>query len=315
MARKVLVTGGAGFIGNALIRRLQKEDYSIVCLDNLNEYYDKKLKEDRLKLIDSTVEIVTLDITNQVELNNLFAKHRFDTVCHLAAQAGVRYSITHPETYIESNIIGLFNVLEAMRNNDVKNLVFASSSSVYGDSQEVPFSEVAHADRPVSLYAATKRSGELITHAYHSIYGLNVTALRFFTVYGPYGRPDMAPMIFTQKILRDEPIDVYNDGKMRRDFTYIDDIVEGFLRAIERPFAYEVVNLGNGTPVSLLNFIETLETSIGKKATKNLLPMQPGDVPQTFADTTKAKKLLDFEAKTTLKEGIDSFVTWYKQYY
>lgn len=314
-SKTILVTGGAGFIGNALIRKLRTEGHTVVCIDNINEYYDPSLKKSRLALLDDSVEVVRVDITDQKALADIFSKHHFDTVCHLAAQAGVRYSITNPEAYIESNLVGLFAVLECMKTYKVPHLVFASSSSVYGEEPDVPFREDMAADEPVSLYAATKRSGELMAHAYHKIHGIKVTALRFFTVYGPYGRPDMAPMIFTKKILSDQPIDVFNNGNMRRDFTYIDDIVEGFALAVAKPLDYEVINLGNGSPVNLLEFIETLEELLGKKAEKNMLPMQPGDVPQTFADTTKAKELLGFEAKVGVKEGLSAFVEWYREYY
>ncbi|MEX0909952.1 MAG: SDR family NAD(P)-dependent oxidoreductase [Candidatus Paceibacterota bacterium] len=315
MKKTILVTGGAGFIGSALIQRLRLDGHTVVCVDSINEYYDPSLKESRLKLFDNQVSIHRIDIAHKKALSEIFSKYQFDTVCHLAAQAGVRYSITNPEVYVHSNITGLFSVLECMKDHGVKKLVFASSSSVYGESEEVPFSESQSADQPVSLYAATKRSGELMAHAYHKIHGLNVTALRFFTVYGPYGRPDMAPMIFTEKILKGEPIDVYNNGNMRRDFTYIDDIVEGFIQAVNKPFEYEVINLGNGSPVQLLDFIETLEDLIGKKAEKNMLPMQLGDVPQTYAKTSKAEKLLGFRAKTDIKKGLGEFLSWYKEYY
>lgn len=313
-SKNILVTGGAGFIGNALIRRLHADGHTVVCLDNVNEYYDPSLKEARLALLDHSIPVHRVDITDAAALEEVFRAYTFDTVCHLAAQAGVRYSIEHPEAYIESNFTGLFHMLECMKEHDVPHLVFASSSSVYGAAEDVPFAEDQPADRPVSLYAATKRSGELLAHAYHKVHGLNVTALRFFTVYGPYGRPDMAPMLFTEKILAGEPIDVFNNGDMRRDFTYIDDIVDGFARATTRSFPYEIINLGNGSPVELLTFIETLEEVLGETAEKNLLPMQPGDVPQTYADTEKAKELLGFEAKTDIRDGLKQFVKWYREY-
>lgn len=315
MNKTILVTGGAGFIGNALIRKLTKEGHEVVCIDNVNQYYDPALKQDRLDLLDASVQVYRIDICDREALAEVFASHQFDTVCHLAAQAGVRYSLENPSAYIESNITGLFNILECIKDYQVPHLVFASSSSVYGESEDVPFGETVPADRPVSLYAATKRSGELIAYSYHHLHDIQVTALRFFTVYGPYGRPDMAPMIFIKKILAGEPIDVFNEGNMYRDFTYIDDIVDGFARAIDRPLGYEVINLGSGSPVQLLDFIETLEDILGKQAQKNLLPMQPGDVSQTYADTTKAKELLDFEAKADIRTGLEQFVSWYNEYY
>ena len=312
---QLLVTGGAGFIGNALILKLREEGHEVVCVDTVNEYYDPALKEARLTRLDDGVEVLRIDVTDKKALADIFKNHTFDVVCHLAAQAGVRYSLTHPDVYIESNLKGFFNILDCAKEYDVNHVVFASSSSVYGESTEAPFAEDAVADRPVSLYAATKRSGELTAHAYHILHGINVTCLRFFTVYGPYGRPDMAPILFTENILKGEPIDVYNNGNMQRDFTYIDDIVDGFVRAAHTPLGYEIINLGNGAPVHLMDFIGVLEKTLGKKAQKNMLPMQLGDVSVTYADTTKAKKLLGFEAKVTIEGGIERFVAWYKEYH
>lgn len=311
----ILVTGGAGFVGSAVARRLIAEGHTVVVLDNFNEYYDVQLKRARQQEFLNDCTVVEGDITDQTHLDTLFREHQFDLVCHLAAQAGVRYSVEHPDVYVHTNVQGTQLLLEAMWTHDVKRMVFASTSSVYGTSTEAPFTEDAPADRPVSVYAATKRSGELIAHAYHALYGIETTCLRFFTVYGPWGRPDMALMLFADRMHAGTSIDVFNHGDLRRDFTYIDDIVDGFARAVEKPLGFEIINLGNGKPTELIAYIEALEAVFGMTTEKNLLPMQPGDVYETYADTQKAKELLGFEAATDLKVGIEHFASWYKSYY
>lgn len=312
---KILVTGGAGFIGSALAKRLFDDGHEVVVIDNFNEYYDVTLKRARQGRFLEGITVIEGDITDEEFLRELFSAHTFDVVCHLAAQAGVRYSVEHPDVYINSNVRGMQALLETMKNFGVKRMVFASSSSVYGRTSTVPYREEEAADRPVSIYAATKRAGELLAHIYAQQYGMEITCLRFFTVYGPWSRPDMAMLKFAQKIAKGEPIDIYNNGDMRRDFTYIDDIVEGFAHAVERPLGYEVINLGNGQPVNLLAFVEMLEKSLGMQAKKNMLPMQQGDVFETYADTTKAKEKLGFSASTPFEEGIDNFAQWFKEYF
>ena len=312
---KILVTGGAGFIGSAVAHKLKELGHTAVVIDNFNEYYDVDLKRARVSgLLDGT-EVIEGDITDEATLDSLFQTHTFDCVAHLAAQAGVRYSLEHPDMYVETNVLGTQLLLEMMRKHGVKHMVFASTSSAYGNSKEVPFKEDVPADRPVSIYAATKRAGELIGYSYAHLYNMDVTCLRFFTVYGPWGRPDMALFKFTEAMLKGEPIDVYNNGEHRRDFTYIDDIVSGFVAAIEKPMGYEIINLGNGSSVHLMQFIEILEKELGTTARKNLLPMQDGDVYETYADITKANKLLGFHAETTVEEGVRKFVEWYRSFY
>jgi len=312
---KILVTGAAGFIGSAVAKRLKEAGHEVVGIDNFNEYYDVSLKRERVNALLSGVTVIEGDITDRAFLQSVFSSHQFDAVAHLAAQAGVRYSLEHPEVYVQSNVVGTQTLLEAMKQHGVKQMVYASTSSAYGDSSQVPFKEDEPADRPVSIYAATKRSGELIAHSYAHLYGIDITALRFFTVYGPWGRPDMALFKFTDAILQGEPIDVYNNGNHRRDFTYIDDIVAGFVRALEKKLpGFEIINLGNGSPVHLLEFIEVLEKELGTSAQKNMLPMQEGDVFETYADTHKAHTLLGFEAKTSVEEGVKNFVAWYRSY-
>jgi UDP-glucuronate 4-epimerase len=312
---KILVTGGAGFIGSALARRLCDEGNEVVVIDNFNEYYDPELKRARQKDLLSGAEVIEGDITDAVFIEQLFKKHQFDVVCHLAAQAGVRYSVENPSVYVQANVLGTQMLLETMQKHGVKQMVYASTSSAYGMSATSPFKETEKADKPVSVYAATKRSGELLAHSYHQQYGMDVTCLRFFTVYGPWSRPDMAMIGFAQKMTAGEAIDIFNEGDMRRDFTYIDDIVDGFVRAVHKPLGYEVLNLGNGKPVELMSFVELMEKELGIEAKKNMMPMQQGDVYETYADTTKAKELLGFESKVDFPEGVKKFVQWYKEYY
>jgi UDP-glucuronate 4-epimerase len=311
---KILVTGGAGFIGSALAKRLTEDGHSVVVVDDFNEYYDVRLKRDRVTALLPNVPVYFLDITNRSALSALFAAERFDAVCHLAAQAGVRYSVEAPGVYVHSNVLGTQTVLEVMRTHGVARFVYASTSSAYGMTTPSPFVETAAADRPVSVYAATKRSGELLAHSYHQQYGIKVTCLRFFTVYGPWSRPDMAMLKFAERMVAGEPIDIYNNGDLRRDFTYIDDITDGFVRAVEQPLGYEILNLGNGKPVELLAFVSALESALGLTAQKNLLPMQPGDVYETFADITKAQDLLGYAPQTDFLTGIKAFAEWFKMY-
>ena len=311
---KLLVTGGAGFIGSALTAQLVHEGHDVVVIDNFNEYYDVRLKRDRVAALIPTVPVYFLDITNKAALHALCKTYQFDAVCHLAGQAGVRYSIEAPASYIEANVLGTQTIFEVMRLVGIPRMVFASTSSAYGTSTVAPFKEDATADRPVSVYAATKRAAELIAHTYYDQYQIETTCLRFFTVYGPWSRPDMAMLKFAEAIMNNEPIDVYNDGKLRRDFTYVADIVAGFVAALRRPLGYEIVNIGNGKPVELLTFITLLEESLGKSAVKRFLPMQPGDVFETYADTTKAEQLLGFRAQTDFATGIGHFAAWFLDY-
>jgi UDP-glucuronate 4-epimerase len=332
---KFLVTGAAGFIGFHLSRRLAARGETVIGLDNLNDYYDVGLKKDRLAELhgEQNFTFRLAELADRNLVSELFASEQFDVVVHLAAQAGVRYSLTNPHAYIESNLAAFFNVLEGCRISEVAHLVYASSSSVYGANTKMPFSVHDNVDHPISLYAATKKSNELIAHTYSHLYGLPTTGLRFFTVYGPWGRPDMALYKFTKAILAGTPIDVYNHGNMRRDFTYIDDIVEGVLRVAERipqpnpawssdapdpatsRSPYRLYNIGNNQPVELLRVIETLETCLGRKAEKNLLPMQPGDVPATAADIDDLFRDVGFRPTTSIEEGIAHFVTWYRNYH
>ena len=313
--KKILVTGGAGFIGSALTKRLLDEGHTVVVIDNFNTYYDVTLKRARQEYFLKNATVVEADITDKEALEKLFSEHKFDVVCHLAAQAGVRYSIENPSAYIESNIVGTANIVETMKRHAVSKIVFASTSSVYGNTSPLPCLETTSADRPVSIYAATKRSGELLLHSYAAQFGMQVTCLRFFTVYGPWGRPDMALFSFTKNIKAGLPIDVFNNGDHRRDFTYIDDIVDGFARAVTAPVTFEVINLGNNSPVDLLTYIATLETELKLKAQMNMLPMQVGDVKETYADITKAEELLGYIPKTEVREGVRNFVAWYEEFY
>ncbi|MBU2228064.1 MAG: NAD-dependent epimerase [Proteobacteria bacterium] len=333
--RKILITGAAGFIGFHLSRRLLEGDDRVVGLDNLNPYYDVTLKEARLDILrrKGNFRFVRADLADRGAVEALFQEERPEIVVNLAAQAGVRYSLTNPHAYVESNLVGFLNVLEGCRHGQVKHLVFASSSSVYGANTRMPFSVHDNVDHPLSLYAATKKANELMAHTYAALYGFPCTGLRFFTVYGPWGRPDMALFLFTRAILADRPIDVFNEGRMKRDFTYIDDIVEGLVRVMgripspnpgwkgDRPdpsasFApYRLYNIGNNQPVALMDFIAILEDSLGRKARKHFLPLQAGDVPATCADVDDLSADVGFKPATPLAEGIGRFVAWYREYY
>lgn len=333
--KKVLVTGAAGFIGFHLSKRLIERGDEVIGLDNLNDYYDVNLKLSRLKQLEDRKNFkhVNIDLSDREAMQKLFSEEKFDVVVNLAAQAGVRYSLINPYSYVDSNISGFLNILEGCRHNKVKHLVFASSSSVYGANTNMPFSVHHNVDHPVSLYAATKKANELMAHTYASLYKIPCTGLRFFTVYGPWGRPDMALFLFTKAILEGKPIDVFNYGKMQRDFTYIDDIVEGVIRVMDKTAEpnpkwsgdnpdsatsyapYKLYNIGNNNPVELMKYIETLEDCLGKKAEKNLLPLQAGDVPATYADVDDLIKDVGFKPQTTIEEGIKKFVEWYRGYY
>jgi len=331
---KVLVTGTAGFIGNALALRLIERGDQVVGIDHVDDYYDVNLKLARLARVQSNPRFTEerADLQDCREVERIFAQHRPQRVVNLAAQAGVRYSLENPFAYVESNLVGFANVLEGCRHNQVEHLVYASSSSVYGANTAQPFSVHQNVDHPISLYAASKKANELMAHSYSHLYGLPTTGLRFFTVYGPWGRPDMALFIFTQKILAGEPIDVFNFGKCRRDFTYIDDIIEGVVRTLDHlpqpnpdwsgdaPDAatstapYKLYNIGNNRPVELLDFIEVLENCLGRKAEKNLLPLQPGDVPETYADVDDLIRDVGFRPDTPIETGVQRFVAWYRGY-
>lgn len=321
MKYKILITGCAGFIGYHLAKSLLNKDNSVIGIDNLNNYYDVHLKENRLEQLKvfNNFQFVKADIADEKAVNLLFAENKFDIVVNLAAQAGVRYSIDNPRSYISSNIIGFFNILEACRYNPVKHLVFASSSSVYGNQNKIPFTVIDNVDHPISLYAATKKSDELMAFTYAHLYKIPLTGLRFFTVYGPWGRPDMAYFSFTNKIYADESIKIFNNGDMLRDFTYIDDIVHGIelviYKAPKGEDPYKIYNIGNNKPERLMYFIETLENAIGKKAKKEFLPMQPGDVYQTYADISELEKDFGFKPKTSIEDGLKKFADWYKEYY
>ena len=329
---KILVTGTAGFIGYHLAKRLLELGHIVIGYDNINDYYDVNLKYARLnelgidrnqvknnKLINSKIyphhKFIKANLEDANILNSLFEVEQFDAVVNLAAQAGVRYSIENPHAYIQSNVLGFMNILESCRNYGVKNLSYASSSSVYGTNTSQPFKTTDMTDTPVSLYAATKKSNELMAHTYSHLYNIQTTGLRFFTVYGPWGRPDMAPMLFTDAITNDRPIKVFNNGEMSRDFTYIDDIVDGIVKVINRPSKCNVYNIGNNAPLSLMTFIETLENSLAKKAEKIFLPMQDGDVVSTYADVSGLIKDFGYKPDTQLKDGIEQFVKWYKKFY
>lgn len=334
--QKILVTGAAGFIGFHLSKYLlETKEYKVIGIDNINDYYSTKLKKDRLEILKKyeNFEFYKIDLKEKEKIEELFEREKFEYVVNLAAQAGVRYSITNPYAYVDSNLIGFVNILEACRNNPVKHLLYASSSSVYGGNKIVPFSTDHNVDHPVSLYAATKKSNELMAHAYSHLYKIPTTGLRFFTVYGPWGRPDMAYFSFTKNIMEGKAIKVFNHGKMERDFTYIDDIVEAMYKLINKipkenkdwdekkdsiseSFApYKIYNIGNNSPVPLMEFINILEEKIGKKAEKIYLDMQPGDVLRTYADTSDLEKEINFKPSTKLADGLERFVEWYKEYY
>jgi UDP-glucuronate 4-epimerase len=315
---KILVTGAAGFIGAALSLSLLERGDEVIGVDNLNDYYDISLKHARLARLTpfENFKFIQLNIADRDAMEELFASEQFERVVNLAAQAGVRYSITNPHVYAESNLIGFLNILEGCRENKT-DLIYASSSSVYGANTKLPFSTDDKVDNPVSLYAATKKANELMAHSYSHLYDFATTGLRFFTVYGEWGRPDMSPFIFARQIMADKPIDLFNYGKHSRDFTYIDDIVEGILRVIDKPAKshYQIYNIGNSQPEQLLTFVETLEKHLGKTAIKNLLPMQAGDVQDTYADVSDLMRDFDYLPKTSLDVGIEKFVKWYKTFY
>ncbi|MDD5240713.1 MAG: NAD-dependent epimerase [Sulfuricella sp.] len=332
---KVLVTGVAGFIGMHVAQRLLQQGAEVVGIDNLNDYYDVQLKEDRLKQLMPLpgFRFVKLEMSDRAEMETLFATEKFNRVVNLAAQPGVRYSLQNPHAYVNSNIVGFLNVLEGCRHNGVEHLVYASSSSVYGANTHMPFSVHDNVDHPVSLYAATKKSSEMMAHTYSHLFNLPTTGLRFFTVYGPWGRPDMSPSLFADAILAGRPIDVFNEGRMQRDFTYIDDIAEGVVRVLDKVAApdpsfdraapdpassyapYRIYNIGNHEPVELMAFIEAIENAVGKKAVKNMLPMQDGDVVATYADIDDLTRAVGFAPHTRLDEGIAKFAAWFKDYY
>ena len=333
--KQILVTGAAGFIGFHLSKKLLEQEIQVIGLDNLNDYYDPRLKQARLDLLTPYTGFIhaNVDLADAPAMEALFSKHRFDAVVNLAAQAGVRYSLVNPRSYVNTNLMGFLNVLEGCRHQAVRHLIFASSSSVYGANTRMPFSVHDNVDHPVSLYAASKKSNELMAHAYSSLFGLPCTGLRFFTVYGPWGRPDMALFLFTKAILEDRPIDIFNHGRMKRDFTYIDDIVEGVYRVIHQTPApnphwssdapdsgtsycpYRLYNIGNNQPVDLMRYIETLEQCLGKEAQKNFLPMQKGDVPSTCADVDDLAEDVGFKPDTPIDTGITRFVEWYRGFY
>lgn len=335
MKNKVLITGGAGFIGFHLSKKLLEQSYEVIGIDNINDYYDPKLKESRLEILNTfeKYDFYKIDLKDKESIDNIFEKYKPTHVINLAAQAGVRYSIENPYAYVDSNLVGFVNVLEACRNYPVKHLLYASSSSVYGGNKITPFSTNHNVDHPVSLYAATKKSNELMAHTYSHLYAIPTTGLRFFTVYGPFGRPDMAYFSFTQDILAGRPIKVFNHGEMERDFTYIDDIVEGVIRLIDKAptpnkewdeskddlstsFApYKIYNIGNNNPVPLMRFIKALESALGKKAQKIYMDMQPGDVERTYADISDLEKDINFKPSTSIEDGLQKFVDWYKEYY
>jgi UDP-glucuronate 4-epimerase len=332
---KILLTGAAGFIGMHTSLKLLKRGDQVIGLDNLNSYYDVNLKESRLAKLKKfdNFSFVKIDVQDKTSLNEIFRNEKPEKVIHLAAQAGVRYSLTNPDAYIESNVVGFLNILESCRHFEIEHLTYASSSSVYGGNTKLPFSEHSNVDHPVSLYAATKKSNELMAHSYSHLYNLPTTGLRFFTVYGPWGRPDMALFLFTKAIMDNKPIKVFNKGEMTRDFTYIDDIVEGVVRINDKTATvnedfnsdypdpassnapYRVFNIGNNSPVKLMDYINALEYELGKSCNKELLPMQMGDVLNTYSDTEELQKWVQFQPSTSIETGVKSFVDWYKDFY
>jgi len=323
-SRKILVTGAAGFIGFHLSRRILEEGGEVIGFDNLNDYYDVSLKESRLEILNKYERFTFIkgNLANKEAIENLFVIYKPQIIVNLAAQAGVRYSIDNPDAYIESNVIGFYNILEACRHHNIEHLIYASSSSVYGNQKKTPFSTDDNVDHPISLYAATKKSNELMAFTYSHLYNFPSTGLRFFTVYGPYGRPDMAYFSFTQKILRGDSIKIFNNGDMYRDFTYVDDIVQGIMNMLLNPpkpdengDCAKVYNIGNNNPEKLMYFIETLEKAIGKTAEKEFLPMQPGDVYQTYADVSDLQRDFDFKPSTSIEDGLNRFAKWYFEYY
>ncbi|WP_414047244.1 NAD-dependent epimerase [Macrococcus equi] len=332
--KKILVTGAAGFIGSHLSKKLITMNYSVTGIDNINDYYDPKLKEDRLKNIGKVnFKFYKCDLEDKESLIDIFTKEQPEIVINLAAQAGVRYSLENPDAYINSNILGFMNILECCRHFDIDNLIYASSSSVYGANTSYPFVTSDNVDHPLSLYAATKKSNELMAHTYSHLFNIPTTGLRFFTVYGPWGRPDMALFKFTDAIVNDKPIDVYNHGEMMRDFTYVDDIVEAISRLIDKPAKcnpawngdnpdpssskapYKVYNIGNNSPVKLMEFIEAIENKLGKIAVKNFMELQPGDVPKTYANVDDLFNNIDFKPQTKIQDGVNQFIDWYLDYY
>ncbi|KQC30611.1 NAD-dependent epimerase/dehydratase family protein [Flagellimonas eckloniae] len=333
---KIMVTGCAGFIGFHVTKRLLKEGHIVLGLDNINNYYNVNLKYDRLLELGISTDLIAedrevqsdkltgltfvkMDISNYPGLVSLFKNQKFDTIIHLAAQGGVRYSLENPFVYVQSNLVGFANILEICRQHRIEHLIYASSSSVYGNSQKIPFKENDNVDYPVSLYAATKKSNELMAHSYSHLYGFQTTGLRFFTVYGPWGRPDMAPFLFAKAMANGKQINIFNNGDMKRDFTYIDDIVEGVVKCIDYKInkkpAYNIFNIGNSKPVKLLDFVTYMEEEFGFKANKKMLPMQPGDVKTTYADTSQLENEMGYVPKTDLKDGLAKFVRWYKEYF
>ena len=327
---KILVTGNAGFIGFHLSKKLLEKGFKVIGLDNVNDYYDIGIKKDRLKILKNSKNFIffKVNLSSEKKIDEIFKKHRPKYVVNLAAQAGVRYSFTNPEAYIESNLQGFFNILNSCKKNKVKHFIYASSSSVYGLNKDFPFSENQNVDHPVSLYAATKKSNELIAHSYSHLFNLPTTGLRFFTVYGPWGRPDMSLFLFVDRIMKNKKIKVFGNGKMLRDFTYVDDIVESIVKLIKLPpkksksispsssiAPWKIFNIGNNSPVTLKEYIQIIEKKIGKKAEKVFLPMQPGDVRATAADTKLLHECIGFKPSTKLEDGIESFIGWYKEYY